>query len=110
MIGLGKADESAREVGYWPAPEYRSRGMMSRAVTMVCEFGFHADGLALGRIGWHAFAGNHPSAAVARRNGFRYEGMARLGSVQRGIRRDSRQAGRLACDPPDPAEGWPSGV
>jgi RimJ/RimL family protein N-acetyltransferase len=110
MIALGTADESAREIGFWLVPEYRERGLMSRAIALVCAFGFAEDGLALARIGWHAFAGNHASAAAVRRNGFRYEGLARLGSMQRGVRRDSWLAARLATDPPDFADGWPPGV
>jgi RimJ/RimL family protein N-acetyltransferase len=110
MIGLGARDESASEIGFWLAPAQRGRGLMSRAIALVCEFGFDPDGLALARIGWRAFVGNHPSAAVIRRNGFHYEGMARLGSTQRGVRRDTWFAGRLATDPPGPAADWPPGI
>ncbi|MFQ6324817.1 GNAT family N-acetyltransferase [Nocardia sp. CWNU-33] len=110
MIALRAVDESAHEIGFWLVPEHRERGFMSRAITLVCNFGFDADGMALARITWHAFVGNHPSAAVVRRNGFRYEGLARLGRLQRGVRRDSWLAARLATDPPGYADGWPQGV
>ncbi|MFD0361589.1 GNAT family N-acetyltransferase [Nocardia sp. GCM10030253] len=110
MISLGAVDESAREIGFWLVPEYRERGLMSRAITLVCDFGFDPDGMALARITWRAFVGNHPSSAVVRRNGFRYEGLARLGNLQRGVRRDSWLAARLATDPPGRADGWPPGV
>ncbi|WP_406235999.1 GNAT family N-acetyltransferase [Nocardia sp. NBC_01009] len=110
MIALGAVDESAREIGFWLVPEHRERGLMSRAITLVCNFGFDPDGMALARITWHAFVGNHASAAAVRRNGFRYEGLARLGGLQRGVRRDSWLAARLATDPPGYADGWPQGV
>lgn len=110
MIGLGEIDLSAAEIGFWTDARARGRGLMSRAIRLVCDYGFRTDGMALSRISWRAFIGNHASAAVVRRNGFRYEGLARLGSVQRGIRRDNWVAARLATDPPDPADGWPSGV
>ncbi|GAA5099038.1 GNAT family N-acetyltransferase [Nocardia iowensis] len=108
MIGLGERDESAAEIGYWLAPAERCRGLMTQAVNLVCDYGFRPDGMALQRISWRAFVGNYASAAVARRTGFRYEGMARLGSLQRGIRRDHWLAARLPTDPPGPAEGWPA--
>ncbi|MGW4769387.1 GNAT family N-acetyltransferase [Nocardia sp. NPDC004278] len=110
MINLGQRDASTSEIGFWLASAQRSRGVMSRAIALVCEFGFHPDGLALARIGWRAFVGNHASAAAVRRNGFHYEGMTRLGGVQRGVRRDMWLAGRLATDPPGPAADWPPGI
>ncbi|MEU6833348.1 GNAT family N-acetyltransferase [Nocardia beijingensis] len=107
MIGLGEQDESAAEIGFWLAPAQRSRGLTTQAVRLVCEFGFRTDGLALERISWRAFVGNYASAAVVRRAGFRYEGMSRLGSVQRGRRRDHWLAARLRTDPPGPSDDWP---
>ncbi|BDT97333.1 GNAT family N-acetyltransferase [Nocardia sputorum] len=107
MIGLSERDESAAEIGFWLVPAQRSRGLMTQAVDLVCEFGFRADGLALERIAWRAFVGNYASAAVARRTGFHYEGLSRLGSVQRGRRRDHWLAARLRTDPPGPADDWP---
>ncbi|MFE9321204.1 GNAT family N-acetyltransferase [Nocardia sp. NPDC052278] len=110
MIDLNARDESASEIGFWLVSAERGRGLMSRAVALVCEFGFQPTGLALSRINWRAFVGNHASAAVVRRNGFHYEGMARLGSMQRGSRRDTWLAGRLATDPPGPVSDWPPGI
>ncbi|WP_405167418.1 GNAT family N-acetyltransferase [Nocardia sp. NBC_01499] len=108
MIGLGERDASAAEIGYWLAPSERSRGLMTQAVNLVCEYGFRPTGLALRRISWRAFVGNYPSAAVARRAGFQYEGLSRQGSLQRGRRRDHWLAARLPTDPPGPAAGWPA--
>ncbi|APE33101.1 GNAT family N-acetyltransferase [Nocardia mangyaensis] len=109
MIGLHDRGADMCEIGFWLTPEHRGRGLMSRAVALVCDFGFAPDGLALARIAWRAFVGNHPSAAVARRNGFQYEGLARSASVQRGVRVDEWRAARLPTDPPGPAD-WPQHV
>ncbi|MFF0531174.1 GNAT family N-acetyltransferase [Nocardia amikacinitolerans] len=81
MIGLEQKDPSACEIGFWLASEHRGRGHMARAVGLVCGFGFAADGMGLARISWRAFVGNYSSAAAVRRNGFHYEGRARLGGL-----------------------------
>lgn len=111
-VGLGTRprDETAAEIGFWLHPEYRRKGIMSRAVTLTCDFGFDPAGMGLIRIHWRAYVGNHASAALARTHGFRYEGLARLGSDHRGTRRDHWVAARLNTDPPGPAGGWPAGV
>ncbi|TQM28941.1 GNAT family N-acetyltransferase [Nocardia bhagyanarayanae] len=108
MIGLEQKDPSACEIGFWLASEHRGRGHMARAVKLVCEFGFAADGMGLARISWRAFVGNYSSVAAVRRNGFRYEGLARLGGWQRGVRRDEWLAARLHSDPPGPVADWPT--
>ncbi|WP_216897945.1 GNAT family N-acetyltransferase [Nocardia alni] len=103
-------DRTGGQMGFWLVPRLRGRGLMSRAVGLVCEFGFRPDRLGLVRIEWRAMVGNHASAAVARRAGFRYEGRLRLGGPQRGVRHDVWIAGRLATDPIGPAAEWPPGV
>jgi RimJ/RimL family protein N-acetyltransferase len=109
MIGLeGIADGSA-ELGFWLAPAARGHGYVDEAVAPVLAFGFSAEGLGLQRVQWQAVPGNLPSAAIARRAGFRYEGLRRLGGVHRGTRIDLWVAGLLATDPRSPHdEGWPA--
>ncbi|MGA6207155.1 GNAT family N-acetyltransferase [Nocardia testacea] len=109
-LGVRPQDEGSAEIGYWLAAEHRRQGLISRAIALACDFGFAPDGMGLARIQWRAFVGNHASAAAARKQGFRYEGLARLGSVLRGSRRDHWMAARLNTDPPGPADGWPTGV
>lgn len=106
MVGLTRIGDGEAELGYWLAPHVRGRGLMSEAVALVLDHGFRT--LPIQRVEWHAVVGNVASAAVARRAGFRFEGMARLGCVQRGCRVDDWQAGLLATDPREPAEGWPA--
>ena len=107
MIGLLARDSSSAEIGYWLAAGARSRGLMASAVEVVCDFAFRPGGMGLERIEWRAFVGNHDSAAVARKLGFRFEGVQRRGLLQRGVRRDSWMAALLADDPRTPADGWP---
>lgn len=109
MVGLHHIDDGEGEIGYWLAEEARGRGWMSRAVQLVLDYAFSSapNGLGLQRVVWHAFAGNAASAAVARRAGFQWEGVARLGAPHRGVRRDDWQAGLLPTDPRRPASGWP---
>jgi RimJ/RimL family protein N-acetyltransferase len=110
MVGLDGIADGAAEIGFWLAPSARGRGIMSEAVALVLDHGFAPapDGVGLSRIVWHAFAGNLASAAVARRAGFAFEGISRLGAVQRGNRRDDWQAGLLATDPRGEGPGWPA--
>ncbi|MFF0814920.1 GNAT family N-acetyltransferase [Rhodococcus sp. NPDC003318] len=109
MIGLRALDESAAEIGFWQGAAARGRGLMTEAAQLVCDFAFRADTLALERIEWRAFVGNTASAAVARRVGFRFEGVARRGGLQRGLRRDMWVAGLLAGDSRSPVPGgWES--
>ncbi|WP_072687140.1 GNAT family N-acetyltransferase [Rhodococcus marinonascens] len=107
MIGLIARDATAGEIGYLLSPAVRSRGLMTAAVNLVCDFAFRSDGMGMERIEWCAFVGNRASAAVARRVGFRFEGVQRAGLVQRGVRRDAWMAGLLADDPRRPVAGWP---
>ncbi len=85
----------------------RGRGLMAKALNLLCDFAFRPDTLALERVEWRAFVGNAASAAVARRVGFRFEGIVRAGGLQRGVRRDMWVAGLLAADTRTPAADWP---
>ncbi|HEV7183582.1 MAG TPA: GNAT family N-acetyltransferase [Leifsonia sp.] len=116
MIGLDGIGDGQAEVGYWLAPDARGRGLMTEAAALVVEYAFAAEsslsvappGLGLQRLVWHAYIGNAASASVARRAGFHYEGLRRLGGLQRGIRLDDWQAGLLRDDPREPASDWPA--
>ena len=68
VIGLRIQDDDCSEVGYWLAPGARGRGVMTQALSAVCEFAF-------GRLGhdvvkWQAIVGNEASRRVAERVGF----------------------------------------
>lgn len=78
--------EHARaEVGYWLASDARGHGHATRAVKLICAWGFTALGLE--RIELLAATGNPASQRVAERAGFTREGILR--SFRRG--NDERQ-------------------
>lgn len=68
--------EHARgEVGYWLAPEARGQGHATRALRLICAWGFEA--LLLERIELLAASANLASQRVAARAGFTREAMLR---------------------------------
>ena len=105
-ISLDNIGSEQGTIGYWMAPQFRERGLLTEAAQAVVEFGFAPapDGLGLQRIEWHAYAGNVASARVARRVGFRFEGTLRLGAMGRHAREDDWVAGILAGDSRSPTE------
>jgi RimJ/RimL family protein N-acetyltransferase len=118
MIGLVDSGDLCAEIGFWLAPTQRGRGLMPAAVRLVCDYAFRHDdpgpagpvGMGLLRVEWRAFVGNHASATVVRRAGFRFEGTIRAGAMQRGTLRDCWIAGRLHDDLPGPVDDWPEGI
>jgi RimJ/RimL family protein N-acetyltransferase len=73
------------EVGYWLAKWARGQGHATRAVRLICGWGF--DSLGLERVGLLAAPANAPSLRVAERAGFTREAVLRR--YQRG--RDGQQ-------------------
>ena len=63
------------EVGYWLAAQARGRGHATRAVRLICAWGFAELGLE--RIDLLAATGNRPSQMVAQRAGFQREAVLR---------------------------------
>ncbi len=82
------------EVGYWLAPEGRGQGHATRAVRLICEWGFSA--LSLERIELLAATGNAPSQRVAERAGFVREGVLRSYIRNGDVRHDMVAFGLLA--------------
>jgi len=101
LDGIG-ADKA--EIGYWMAPGFRGQGLLTEAARAVVSFGLadSPDGLGLTRIEWRAYAGNVASARVARRLGFHFEGVLRLGVMGRLAREDDWVAGILVTDSRSP--------
>lgn len=113
LLGIVSVDgihDAEGEVGFWLAPEVRGRGYLSEALALAIDYVFAPlpEGRGIERLVWHAFVGNTASASVARRAGFRFEGVRRLGGSQRGRRLDDWQAALLATDPRSPASDWPA--
>jgi ribosomal-protein-alanine N-acetyltransferase len=74
-------------VGYWIAPQYRSRGMATRSVTILSRWAF-SEHPSLERLSLYHLPGNDASGRVAERAGFRREGLLRRWADVGGRQRD----------------------
>lgn len=114
MVGMTASSDAGAErtgeVGFWTASEARGRGLTTEAARLVVDWSLDPEGLGLVRAQWIGYVGNWPSLAVARKLGFRYEGMLRRYGDQRGVRRDAWIASLLPDDPREPSDpaGWPA--
>lgn len=82
------------EVGYWLAARARGQGHATRAVQLICDWGFSV--LRLERIELLAATGNAPSQRVAERAGFVREGVLRSYIRNGEVRHDMVAFGLLA--------------
>ena len=82
------------EVGYWVGRTGRGAGHATRAVGLICRWGFEA--LALERIDLLAGAGNLASQHVAERSGFTREALLRSYLAHADGRQDVVAFGLLA--------------
>lgn len=87
-VGLhGTGAASGRcSAGYWLAADARGRGIATRALRLLCEYGFAELGVA--RIELWIEPENSASLAVAERVGFQREGLLRSFMPIRDVRRD----------------------
>ena len=74
-LGLHRIESPRAEIGYWLAPAYWGRGIMTAAVRLVVRFGFEKRKLR--RIYALVFPVNKASQRVLEKNGFRLEGRLR---------------------------------
>jgi RimJ/RimL family protein N-acetyltransferase len=81
------------EVGYWLARDARGQGHVTRAVRLICRWGF--DTLGLERIDLLAGTGNAASQRVAERAGFAREAILRSYMRGKGERQDMVAFGLL---------------
>ena len=81
------------EVGYWLARDARGQGHVTRAVRLICRWGF--DALGLERIDLLAGTGNAASQQVAQRSGFTREAILRSYMRGKGERQDMVAFGPL---------------
>lgn len=100
IVGLYRIGNGAADLGFWMVPSFRGRGLLTEACQAVLDFALASEpeGMGLRRVGWNALAGNHASARVAQKLGFRFEGIARLAAVGRDGLEDDWGAGLLATD------------
>jgi len=90
------------EVGYWLARAARGQGHATRAVRLICNWGFEALGLE--RIDLLAATPNAASQRVAERAGFTREAVLRSYMIGRDGRQDMVAFGLLRAEPGGPFE------
>ncbi|MCI1675550.1 MAG: GNAT family N-acetyltransferase [Ancrocorticia sp.] len=110
MISLERRgpDSPIAEIGYWMVPAGRGRGYMSEAVQAVLDFGFrqlHVESI-VWRCEVHDGEPNWPSAKVAWRAGFTFEGRIRKSLLNKGRAVDSLVGTILPDDPREPQHAW----
>jgi RimJ/RimL family protein N-acetyltransferase len=105
VVELMPRADGLDEIGFWMGASHRGHGYMTEAVRAVVEHAFDAVGER--RILWRGYLDNVASAVVARRAGFRYEGVERAGGLHRGDPVDMHRAAILATDSRDEAPAWP---
>jgi RimJ/RimL family protein N-acetyltransferase len=89
-------DGAQGELGYVVAPAARGRGVASRAVGLLTEWGLGE--LGLHRVELRIDPANAASSRVAERNGYRLEGVLRSVAFKEGLRSDVAVWSRLAGD------------
>ena len=67
------------EIGYWLLPEFRGKGVITRAVHYLCQWAFFEKDF--NRIQVRCAVGNQPSNAIPQRLGFTLEGTERDGEL-----------------------------
>jgi ribosomal-protein-serine acetyltransferase len=77
VIGFHRIDWNNRktEIGYWLAPQFQGRGIMTNCCRALVEHAFSK--LALNRVEIHVAMGNTKSRAIPERLGFTNEGVRR---------------------------------
>jgi RimJ/RimL family protein N-acetyltransferase len=81
------------EVGFWTVTAERGRGVVPRALRLVCGYGFQE--LRLARIEWQAEVGNTSSRRAVEKVGFVFEGTCRRRLLHVGNRVDGWLGGLL---------------
>ncbi|MBA2558514.1 MAG: GNAT family N-acetyltransferase [Propionibacteriales bacterium] len=104
---LSLRDEGDRraELAFGAHPAVRGRGVMTKAVTMLLDYGFDTCGLET--VLWLANVGNVSSRRVAWKTGFTFGGgVVRRWLPQRGEFHDAWVASLHRCDPREPKSRW----
>lgn len=78
----GNIHRQTAELGYYIAEEYWGRGVMTEAVTQICEYVFDKSDII--RIYAEPFAYNAASCRVLEKAGFQCEGTLRKNAVKNG--------------------------
>ena len=81
------------EIGYYLLDEYKGQGIMTEAVSQICELAF--SDLDICRITGLVFAENTASARVLEKNGFKSEGCMKQAVIKNGMLHDLLVYGKL---------------
>ncbi len=96
--------EGAAEVAFGLHPAARGRGVCTRAVKLLLDWGFTQDDIDV--VVWYAYVGNWGSRRVAWANGFTFTGTVERLLPQRGVRLDSWFGSLRKDDSRDPKHPW----
>ncbi len=100
MMALNRVAPAVAVVGYWTGHWARGRGLATRALNLVCDWGFTRAGVE--RIDLATLPGNRASERVAQKAGFTGGEIVKYGFDHNGVRRDVRVWTRLAAPAPEP--------
>jgi len=89
-------DDAQGEIGYVVMPRARGRGVAAAAVELLTRWGF--EELGLQRLELHIDTANSASESVARRAGYRLDGVLRSLAFKEGLRADTGVWSRLPGD------------
>lgn len=103
-IALRPMDTGVAEIAFGLHPGVRGRGVASRAVKLILDWGFQHRGLDV--VVWYAHVGNWASWRVAWANGFSYDGKVAKFLSQRGERHDAWCGSLRKEDSREPRHAW----
>jgi ribosomal-protein-alanine N-acetyltransferase len=103
-IALRPENPGIADVGFGAHPTVRGRGVMTRALGLLLDWGFQATPVRT--VIWRANAGNIASWRVAWANGFSFDGTAREILPQRGALHDAWLGSLRASDTREPKNRW----
>lgn len=103
-IALRPMGAGVAEIAFGLHPGVRGRGVASRAVKLILDWGFQHQGVEL--VVWYAHVGNWASWRVAWANGFSYDGKVARFLSQRGERHDAWCGSLRKEDSREPKHAW----
>jgi len=105
-VSLRNAGDRRAEVAFGAHPRVRGTGVMERALRLLLEWGFAADGRGLGTVVWYAYPGNWASRRLAWKVGFSHDGTLRGWVDHRGVLRDAWAGTLQSGEPLTPRTPW----
>jgi RimJ/RimL family protein N-acetyltransferase len=103
-ISLRPLGEGVAEIAFGLHPAVRGKGVCSRAVELILDWGFQQQEIEV--VTWYAYVGNWSSWRVAWANGFTFHGSIKKFLPQRGQRRDCWSGTLRAGDTREPKHKW----